>query len=81
MACTICDNLEHTFEAGHSEYIEARSSACYGVCTKLAAFKRVEMERARYDLEEHMHVCDSAISALAHLPVREVPSNLRQRAA
>ena len=41
------------FEAGVSEYLEARSSASNGVSTNLAAFKNVEMERAKSDLEEH----------------------------
>ena len=81
MDCTICKNLKRAFEAGHCEYIEARASACYGVCTKLAAHKRVDMERARYDLEEHRSACDSAVSVFVLLPGRDVPLNLRQRAA
>src|ERR1035437_7090778 len=81
MDCTICKNLKRAFVASLHECIEARSSACYGVCTKLAALKRVDMERARYDLQEHRHVCDSAVSVFALLPGRELPPTLRRRAA
>jgi hypothetical protein len=81
MDCTICKNLKRAFEASLHECIEARSSACYGVCTKLAALKRVDMERAKYDLQEHRHVCDSAVSVFALLPGRELPPTLRRRAA
>ena len=61
MDCPICRDLERAYEAGLSEYIEARSSACFRVCTKLAAQKNVEMERARYELEEHRLLCVSAV--------------------
>jgi hypothetical protein len=43
-----------------SEYIAARSAAYYRVSTKLAAYKNVEMERAKSDFEEHQLVCFSA---------------------
>jgi hypothetical protein len=47
----------------------------------LAAFKNVEMERAKSDLEEHRLVCVSAIRVLALLPERDVSTGLRQLAA
>jgi hypothetical protein len=56
MDCPSCRDLKRAYEAGLSEYIEARSSVCFRLCTKLAARKNVEMERAKYELEEHRFV-------------------------
>jgi hypothetical protein len=61
MGCSICSNLERTYEAVLSEYVEARSSVRYRVSTVLAAQKNVDMERARYELEEHRRVCSFAV--------------------
>jgi hypothetical protein len=77
MNCSICRNLEQAFEAGLSEYVEARSSACFRVCTEFAALKNVDMERARYELEEHRLQCDSAVKVRVLLPERDVSSSLR----
>src|SRR5271157_2220953 len=57
MDCLECKNLEETFESRLSKYIEACSAAYYRVSTELAAKKNVDMERARYDLEEHQFIC------------------------
>jgi len=57
MSCTICEYLERAYEATLSEYIQARRSACYQLCTELAAQKNVDMERARYELQEHQSAC------------------------
>jgi hypothetical protein len=81
MGCAICRNLERAFEAGLREYIEARSSAYYPFCTKPAAYKKVDMERARYELEEHRLVCVSAIMVQALSRARDVSTSLRQVAA
>ena len=56
----MCKDLERAFEYRHSQYIEARSAAYYRVSTELAAYKNVEMERAKSDLEEHQLVCVSS---------------------
>jgi len=40
-------------------YIQALSAAYYRVSTELAAYKNVDMERAKSDLEEHRLVCVS----------------------
>ena len=56
MACSTCRNLERAYETGISEYAEARASVCYRVSTVHAAQKNVDMERARYELEEHRSV-------------------------
>ena len=81
MECSICRDRERAYQAGLSEYTEARSSACYQVSKRLAAFKNVEMERTRSDLEEHRLVCVFAIRVLALMPERDVSTGLRQLAA
>jgi hypothetical protein len=81
MDCPICRDLERAYEDGLSEYIEARSSVCFRVCTKLAAKKNVDMERARYELEEHRFVCVSVVRVFALLPERGVSTSLRPLAA
>jgi hypothetical protein len=60
MDCPICKRLERTFESRCTTYIEASSSAYYRVSTRVAAYKNVEMERAKSDLQEHLLVCVSA---------------------
>ena len=57
MDCLICKDLERVFEFRHNEYIEARSAAYFRVSTALAAYKNVDKERAKSDLEEHQLVC------------------------
>jgi len=81
MECSICRDRERAYQARLSEYTEARSSACYQVSKRFAAFKNVEMERAKSDLEEHRLVCVSAIRVLALMPERDVSTSLRQLAA
>ena len=61
MECPICIDLARAFEAGLSEYLEARSSACYQVSKRFAAKKKVDMERAKYALEEHQCVSVSTV--------------------
>ncbi len=72
MSCPICGDLQRDYENKLSEYIAARSSASYGLSTKLAAQKNVEMERARYELEEHRIVCAPALRSFALVQVRSV---------
>jgi hypothetical protein len=81
MGCLICASLEQTYLARLSEYIEARSSVSYRVSTKLAAEMNVEMERARYELEEHQSVCIPTVRKPVILPQREEPATLRILAA
>jgi len=57
MDCLRCVDLEQAFEFRLSKYSEARSAAFYQVSTELAAKKKVDMERARNDLEEHQLIC------------------------
>ena len=57
MSCLKCMNLEQALEFRFREYREARSAPFYQVSTELAAEKKVDMERARYDKEEHQLTC------------------------
>ena len=81
MDCPICTDLARTFETGLNEYIEARSSACYQVSKRSAAKKNVDMERARYELEEHQLVCVFAVTARALLPALDASRSFIQLAA
>ena len=81
MDCLLCRRLELAYEAERGEYIEARSSASFRVCTELAAQKNVEMERAWDELEEHRLVCASAVGTLALLPESHPPAGSRRLVA
>jgi len=81
MGCSVCANLEQTYTARLGEYVEACSSACYQVSKKFAAHKNVEMERAKYELEEHWAVCPSVMQGLTLLSQRDVTNDLTQVAA
>ena len=75
MDCSICRDLARASEAALSEYTEARHTACYQVSKRLAAKMNVDMQRAKYELEEHRLICVSAVKALALLPERDLSSN------
>jgi len=59
MDCLICKDLGRAFESRRRKYLEARSSAYYRVSTELAAYKNVDMERAKSALEDHLAACVS----------------------
>jgi len=75
--CPICTNLKQVYESGLVEYIRARSSVGFRLCPELAARKNVDMERARYALEEHRLLCVTAITMVALLPKLKVPARLQ----
>jgi hypothetical protein len=60
MDCLICRDLKRTLEFRRNGYFKARSAAYYRVSTELAAYKNVEMERAKSNWEEHQLVCACA---------------------
>lgn len=68
MYCRLCENLERALHARTSEFIEASSHASYMVSKDLAAYRNVEMERARAELDEHRMVCLAASNAFQPLP-------------
>jgi hypothetical protein len=57
MDCLVCKDLARTLELKRDKYLAARSAAYYRISTELAASKKVDMERAKSDLEEHQLVC------------------------
>jgi len=65
MNCPTCQDLERAHEAAFIEYMEARSSAWFSVSSDVAAHKNVDMQRTRYELEEHRLVCVSASRTVA----------------
>jgi len=77
VGCPICENLKRAYEAELSEYIKARSSPWYAITRKIAAHKNVEMERAKYELEEHQFACVAGIRS----PKRALSANLRHLVA
>ena len=76
MDCPICSGLERAFEAAYGEYIEARQSASYRFCTKFAAHKKVDMERARYEVEEHEVECVPAFRLTDVLPLPSIRDSI-----
>jgi len=84
MSCAICAYLERAYLAELNEYLEARSSASYGMSTVRAAQKNVDMERARYELEEHWKVCKICLLAASvprFMPERSKVKRVRLLAA
>ena len=69
LSCPRCRELEQAYEAALSEYVKARASASFRICSNLAARKNVDMERTKTELEEHSLVCVSASKTVAPLPV------------
>jgi hypothetical protein len=57
MDCLICRDLEQKLETRRMEFANARGSASYGVSTKSAAYRNVDMEQARSELQDHRSVC------------------------
>jgi hypothetical protein len=81
MECLICSELKRNYDAALGEYVEARSSASYQISKRFAAVKNVDMERARYELQEHRARCVFAREVFTLSPQREMPMRVRQRAA
>jgi len=81
MECPICRDLERGYVVRLREYTEARSSACFRVSKKFAAVKNVDMERARYELEEHRLMCVTAGKLLAPSAEQNTPAHWARLAA
>ncbi len=60
MDCLTCRDLKARYDVCIIDYAEARSSEYYRITHQFAAGKNVDMERARFELEEHRSVCVSA---------------------
>lgn len=62
MRCPLCRNLQLAFEARQREFIESNFLAYYLVSKKFAAYKLVEMERARIEMQDHWSVCTYSVA-------------------
>jgi hypothetical protein len=87
MDCLECRNLDRTFQRKLAMYLAARSAPFCQVSTKIAARKRVDMERAKNDMEEHLLACPFAVKASGPekaeviSPSRDSNSRLRPQTA
>jgi cytochrome c553 len=68
MYCRLCENLQRALAATEAEYLEASSLAYHQVSKKFAAYKNVEMERARAELQDHRMVCLAAMVTTQAIP-------------
>jgi hypothetical protein len=73
MNCMRCQELERELEAKLDEYTVARNSAHFRISRKLVAFIKVELERAKNELEEHRFECTCAVTQPAPLPTESEP--------
>jgi len=71
MYCLICRELEQKLEDQRVEFAELRCSASFGVSTKRAASKNVDMEQVRSELQDHRSVCAFASAVPVALDPRE----------
>jgi hypothetical protein len=65
VGCSICTYLECALASRQSEYVSACSETFRRVSSKFAAYRVVEMERARSDLEMHRSECVASFAAAA----------------
>lgn len=68
MLCVTCSRLETAFQSAQKAYVEALSSAFNRVCTRHAAYFKVELERARIELEDHHVACNFVSTDLRPYP-------------
>lgn len=68
MRCPLCLNLQLAFEARQRDFTEANSLAYFMVSKKFAAYRLVELERARIELQDHWSVCTFTSAEPEHLP-------------
>jgi len=80
MECLACRDLKRAYDVVRSEYSKARSSVFYPISNEFAAVKNVDMERARYELEEHRILCILPGKIIA-LPAKQGTSARLQRPA
>ncbi|MDR3772715.1 MAG: hypothetical protein P4L26_05155 [Terracidiphilus sp.] len=69
MGCLLCLNLEQALKVKSNEYLQASSSSCSLVSSRFTAYMHVEMERARFELEDHRSACVYSVNPPASLPV------------
>jgi hypothetical protein len=57
MNCPRCHELEQALKVRQRDYSDAFASSFHRINRKFAAYKSVELERAKNDLEEHWVIC------------------------
>jgi hypothetical protein len=68
MICPRCHELERALQVVQCDYCEAVASTFYRISVKFAAYKRVELERAKNELEEHRLLCARGVKNCAFSP-------------
>ena len=81
MDCLVCRDLEQKIEARRKLFAEARCSASFGVSSKSAAYRNVDMEQARSELQDHRSVCACVSRKLPALSARAIQASRRPVAA
>jgi hypothetical protein len=81
MDCAICKDLERELESRYQEFKDACCSASYGISTKPAAYRNVDMEFARSALQDHRSICASAVRKPTLQASRPASPNRRPAAA
>lgn len=69
MTCSLCRNLNQALEHRLSDFNGALSSAVPRMSDQMVAKRNVELQRARYELEEHQRDC--ALAADKSVQVRK----------
>ena len=59
MSCLICKDLKRVLQSTNAEYRCALAAPFFLVSTEIAARMRVDMERAKSALAEHLSTCRS----------------------
>jgi hypothetical protein len=80
MECPLCHELERALQVRQGDYDEALASAHHRVNVKFAAYKRVELECARNELEEHRLVCASTVMQPEPIPIDALSDFVRHDA-
>ncbi len=69
MGCQLCLNLEQALREKRNECLQAISSPYSLVSSRFEAYMYVEMERARFDLEDHRSACIYSVNTPVPLSV------------
>jgi hypothetical protein len=66
----MCQDFERALEDRTSEYHEACSNNLYRyISSRFVAFRDIEMDRAKSDLQMHRSVCATVLADADHLPI------------
>ena len=60
MGCLVCENLKQVLDSKRSKYINAVCAPYYLVSMDVAAWRNVDIELAKSNLEDHRLLCAAA---------------------